>query len=48
MVNFVNVMHGFNSLGKAFATLLFAVIGTALIAGIVLTVLGIAPTGGQI
>lgn len=48
MVNFVNVMHGFNSLGKSFATLLFAVIGTALIAGIVLTVLGIAPTGGQI
>lgn len=48
MVNFVNVMHVFNSLGKSFATLLFAVIGTALIAGIVLTVLGIAPTGGQI
>lgn len=48
MVNFVNVMHRFDSLGKALATMIFAVIGTALIAGIVLTVLGIAPTGGQI
>ncbi|ARU00916.1 Yip1 family protein [Yoonia vestfoldensis] len=48
LVNFVNVMHRFDSLGKAFGTLLFAVIGTALIAGIVLTVLGVAPTGGQI
>ncbi|MBR2574530.1 MAG: YIP1 family protein [Loktanella sp.] len=48
MVNFVNVMHRFDSLGKALATMIFAVIGTALIAGIVLTVLGIAPIGGQI
>jgi len=48
MVNFVNVMHRFDSLGKSLATMIFAVIGTALIAGIVLTVLGIAPTGGQI
>jgi hypothetical protein len=48
MVNFVNVMHSFDSLGKSLATMIFAVIGTALIAGIVLTVLGIAPTGGQI
>ncbi|WP_019953733.1 YIP1 family protein [Yoonia vestfoldensis] len=47
ILNFVNVMHRFQSLGKAFGTLLFAVIGTALIAGIVLTVLGVAPTGGQ-
>ncbi len=45
MLNFVNVMHRFQSLGKAFGTVLFAVIGTALIAGIVLTVLGVAPTG---
>ena len=48
IVNFVNVMHCFDSLGKSLATMIFAVIGTALIAGIVLTVLGIAPTGGQI
>jgi hypothetical protein len=45
ILNFVNVMHRFANLGKAFLAVLFAVIATALIAGIVLTVLGVAPTG---
>jgi hypothetical protein len=45
ILNFVNVMHRFENLGKAFLAVLFAIIATALIAGIVLTVLGVAPTG---
>ena len=45
MLNFVNVMHRFESLGKTFFALFLALIATALIAGIVLSVLGVAPTG---
>lgn len=45
MLQFVNVMHRFDSLGKSAFALFLAVIATALIAGIVLTVLGVAPTG---
>ncbi|WP_322892547.1 MULTISPECIES: YIP1 family protein [unclassified Yoonia] len=47
ILNFVNVMHRFESIGKTILTLLFALIATALIAGIVLSVLGVAPTGMQ-
>ena len=46
-MNFVNVLHGFNNLGKALASIFFALIGTALIAGILLTVLGLGPGGGM-
>lgn len=45
MLQFVNVMHRFESIGKAAFALFLAVIATALIAGIVLSVLGVAPTG---
>lgn len=46
MLHFVNVMHRFESLGKTFFATFLAVFATALIAGIVLSVLGVAPTGG--
>lgn len=45
MLQFINVMHRFDGLGKTFVVLVLAVIATALIAGIVLSVLGVAPTG---
>ncbi|MBQ2263357.1 MAG: YIP1 family protein [Loktanella sp.] len=45
MLNFVNVLHRFESIGKTVLALIFALIATALIAGIVLTVIGVGPTG---
>lgn len=45
-INFVNVLHGFNNLGNALGTIVLALIGTALTAGILLTVLGVVPAGG--
>ena len=46
-VNFVNVLHSFENLGKSVFTIVLALIGTALVAGILLTVLGVAPVGGM-
>jgi hypothetical protein len=46
-MNFINVLHGFNNLGKALVAIFLALIGTALIAGIILAVLGVGPTGGM-
>lgn len=46
-VNFINVLHAFENLGKAIATIILALIGTALVAGIILTILGVAPVGGM-
>ncbi|MFA8442970.1 YIP1 family protein [Yoonia sp.] len=46
-VNFINVLHGFKNLGKAMVAIVLALIGTALISGIVLAVLGVGPTGGM-
>ncbi len=46
-LNFINVLHEFNNLGKAFVVIFLALIGTALLAGIVLAVLGIGPAGGM-
>ena len=46
-MNFINVLHGFNNLGKALGAIFLALIGTALIAGIILAVLGVGPTGGM-
>lgn len=46
-VNFVNILHGFQNLAKAIFTILIALIGTAFVAGIVLTVLGIGTPGGM-
>lgn len=48
IVNFVNVLHGFESLGKALAVIVLALIGTALCAGIVLAILGVGPAGPTI
>ena len=45
-LNFINVLHGFKNLGKAFAAVFIALIGTALLAGIILAVLGVGPAGG--
>lgn len=44
-VNFVNVLHGFNNLGKASVAIVLALISTAMIAGIILAVLGVGPVG---
>ncbi|SFS09265.1 YIP1 family protein [Yoonia litorea] len=45
-INFVNVLHGYNSLAKAVLTIILSLMSTALCAGILLAVLGIGPTGG--
>ncbi|MBQ1202534.1 MAG: YIP1 family protein [Loktanella sp.] len=45
VMNFVNVMHRFESIGKTLVVMVLALIATAMIAGIVLSVLGVAPTG---
>jgi hypothetical protein len=45
VMHFVNVMHGFASLGKTLVVTVLALIATAMIAGIVLSVMGVAPTG---
>lgn len=46
-MNFINVLHGFDNLGKALGAIVLALIGTALISGIILAVLGVGPTGGM-
>lgn len=46
IVNFVNVLHSFDSLGKAVLTLLIALIGTAFGSGLVLALLGVGAQGG--
>lgn len=48
IVNFVNVLHGFQNLGKALAAILLALIGTALSAGIVISILGVGPAMGTV
>ena len=48
IVNFVNVLHGFENLGKALTTIVLALIGTALCAGIILAILGVGPTVGTV
>ena len=45
-VNFVNVLHQYENLGKSIVTIILALLGTALVAGIILTIFGIAPTAG--
>lgn len=46
-INFVNILHGFENLGKAVVAIVLALIGTGLVAGIILAVLGVAPAGGM-
>jgi hypothetical protein len=48
IVNFVNVLHGFENMGKALTTIVLALIGTALCAGIVLAILGVGPAVGTV
>lgn len=44
-VNFVNVLHGYNNIGKAIIAIVLSLISTAMIAGIILAVLGVGPVG---
>lgn len=46
-MNFVNILHDFKNLGKALAAIFFALLGTAFIAGVILTFLGLGPVGGM-
>lgn len=46
-VNFVNVLHGFENLGKAIAAVVLALLATGLAAGILMALLGIGPSGGM-
>jgi hypothetical protein len=48
IVNFVNVLHGFQNLGKALTAIVLALIGTAVCAGIVLAILGVGPAVGTV
>ena len=44
-VNFINVLHSFNNLGKSIVTVILALIGTAMCAGLVLAIFGVGPAG---
>ena len=44
-INFINVLHGFDNLGKAAVTIVLSLVATALVAGIILTILGVGPAG---
>lgn len=46
IVNFVDVLHGFENRGKAVVTIVMALIGTVLCAGLVLALMGVGPPGG--
>jgi hypothetical protein len=44
-VNFVNVLHGFENIGKSIIAIALALISTAMVSGIILAILGLAPVG---
>jgi len=44
-INFINVLHKFENLGKALVTIVLALMMTALGAGLILAILGIGPAG---
>lgn len=48
LVNFVNVLHGFGSLGKALMTLLLAVVGISLGVAVILSLIGAGLPGGPL
>lgn len=48
IVNFIDVLHGFENRGKAVGTLLLALVGTAMGAGLILAFLGVGAPGGTI
>lgn len=44
-VNFINVLHEFENLGKAIVAIALSLISTAMVAGIILAILGVGPQG---
>lgn len=48
IVNFIDVLHGFQNKGKAIATLLLALVGMAMGAGLILAFVGVGIPGGTI
>jgi len=48
IINFVNVLHGFNNLGKAALTFILALFAAAFVAGMLLIFVGAAPAGETI
>ena len=47
-LNFINVLHGFQSLGKSALVVFLALLSTAFVAGLILSLFGIAPIGGTV
>lgn len=45
IINLINVLHGFENIGKAIVTLILSLVGMAIGGGLVLAVLGITPGG---
>ena len=48
IMNFIDVLHGFQNKGKALAVLVMALIGTAMGAGVILAIAGVQVPGGTI
>ncbi|MEO1641184.1 MAG: YIP1 family protein [Pseudomonadota bacterium] len=46
-VNFVNVLHGFDNIGKSILVIVLALISTAICSGIILMMFGITTPGGM-
>ena len=47
-INFINVLHGFQSIGKAILSIFLALIMTVLVSGILLSLIGISAPGATI
>jgi hypothetical protein len=48
LLNFINVLHGFDSLWKSAFALLLAVVGISLGVTLILTLIGVGATGGRL
>lgn len=48
LLNFINVLHGFRSIGRSFLALLLAVAGISLGLAVILNLIGIGPAGGSL
>lgn len=48
IMNFIDVLHGFQHKGKALAVLVMSLIGTAMGAGVILAIAGVQVSGGTI
>ena len=44
-VNFINVLHAYDNFGTSILTIILALLGTALVAAIVIAILGLTPEG---